>query len=135
MQFRIALHSNKMMFWRATTTRAVFYLMTDLYRHNYNKTIYIYIYIIYIYYIYYIYINNILYIYIYIYYIYKNSYLISTTADNIIQYLHVESNHPQNIVKQIPKTIEKHLLQLSIDKEIFNESAPFYEDQVHQSGY
>ena len=56
-------------------------------------------------------------------------------ADNIIQYLHVESNHPQNIVKQIPKTIEKHLLQLSSDKEIFNESAPFYEDQVHQSGY
>ena len=93
--------------------------------------------ILYIYIIYIIYILNIYYIYIYIYiiYIYKNSYLISTTADNIIQYLHVESNHPQNIVKQIPKTIEKHLLQLSIDKEIFNESAPFYEDQVHQSGY
>ena len=44
--------------------------------------------------------------------------------DNIIQYIHVESNHPPNIIKQIPKTIE-----------IFNESAPFYEDKLHQSGY
>ena len=54
--------------------------------------------------------------------------------DNIIQYIHVESNHPQNI-KQIPKTIEKHLSQLSSSEEIFNESAPFYEDKLHQSTY
>ena len=33
--------------------------------------------------------------------------------DNIIQYIHVESNHPPNIIKQIPKTIEKRLSQLS----------------------
>ena len=55
--------------------------------------------------------------------------------DNIIQYIHVESNHPPNIIKQIPKTIEKCLSQLSSNKEIFNESAPFYEDKLHQSGY
>ena len=30
-------------------------------------------------------------------------------TDNIIQYIHVESNHPPNIIKQIPKTIEKRL--------------------------
>ena len=46
--------------------------------------------------------------------------------DNIMQYIHVESNHPPNIIKQIPKTIEKRLSQLSSNEEIFNESAPFY---------
>ena len=55
--------------------------------------------------------------------------------DNIIQYTHVESNHPPNIMKQIPKTIEKRLSHLSSNEDIFNESAPFYEDKVHESGY
>ena len=55
--------------------------------------------------------------------------------DNIIQYINVESNHPPNIIKQIPKTILKHLSQLSSNEEIFNESAPFYEDKLYQSGY
>ena len=71
------------------------------------------------------------------------SFLISTTAptdptkklDNIIQYIHVKSNHPPNIIKQIPKTIVKRLSQLSSNKEIFNESAPFYENKLYQSGY
>ena len=57
------------------------------------------------------------------------------TPSNIIQYIHVESNHPPNIIKQIPKTIEKRLSQFSSDEDIFNESAPFYEDKLHQSGY
>ena len=55
--------------------------------------------------------------------------------DNIIQYIHVESNHSPNIIKQISKTIEKRLSQLSSNEEIFNESAPFYEEKLHQSGY
>ena len=55
-------------------------------------------------------------------------------SDNIMQYLHVESNHLPNIVKQIPKTIEKCLFQLS-NEEIFSESVPFYEDKLHQPGY
>ena len=54
---------------------------------------------------------------------------------NIIQYIHVESNHPPNIIKQIPKTIEKRLSQLSSNEEIFSESAPFYEGKLHRSGY
>ena len=55
--------------------------------------------------------------------------------DNIIQYIHVESNHLPNIIKRIPRTIEKRLSQLSSNEEIFNESAPFYEDKLQQSGY
>ena len=55
--------------------------------------------------------------------------------DNIIHYIHVESNDPPNIIKQIPKTIEKRLSQVSSNEKIFNESAPLYEDKLHQSGY
>ena len=44
-------------------------------------------------------------------------------------------NHSPNIIKQIPKIIEKCIPQLSFNQEIFNESAPFYEDKLHQSGY
>ena len=55
--------------------------------------------------------------------------------DNMIQYIHMESNHPPNIIKQIPKKIEKCLSQLSSNEEIFSESAPFYGDKLHQSGY
>ena len=54
---------------------------------------------------------------------------------NIIQYINVKSNHPLNIIKQIPNAIEKRLSQLFINVEIFNDSAPFYEDKLHQSGY
>ena len=54
--------------------------------------------------------------------------------DNIIQYIHVESNHLPNITKQIPKLIKKHLSQLSSNEEIVNESATFYEEKLHQSG-
>ena len=55
--------------------------------------------------------------------------------DNIIQYIRVESNHPPNIIKETPKTIEKRFSQPSSNKEIFNESAPFYDGKLHQSGY
>ena len=40
-----------------------------------------------------------------------------------------------NIIRQIPKTVEKCLSQLSSNEEIFNKSAPFYEDKLHQYGY
>ena len=62
------------------------------------------------------------------------SLLISTTAvtdptkNQITQSnTYIKSNHPPNIIKQIPKTIEKRLSPLM--------SAPFYEDKLQQSGY
>ena len=55
--------------------------------------------------------------------------------DKIIQYIHVESNHPPNIIKQLPQKIKKCLSQLSSNKDILNKSAPFYEDKLHRSGY
>ena len=55
--------------------------------------------------------------------------------DNNIQYINIESNHPPNIIKQLPKTIEKRLSKLSSSEKIFNESTKFYEEKLKQSGY
>ena len=54
---------------------------------------------------------------------------------HIIQYIYVESKHPPYITKPNPKAIEKHLTQLSCNKEILNESTFFYEDKLQRSGY
>ena len=55
--------------------------------------------------------------------------------DNIIKYIHVESNHPPNIIKEIPKTIEKRLSRLSSNENIFNEAATYYEEKLEESGH
>ena len=55
--------------------------------------------------------------------------------EDIIQYIHIESNHPPNIINQIPKTIKKPLSQLFSNEEIFNESTSFYENKLHLPGY
>ena len=54
---------------------------------------------------------------------------------HIIIYIYVESKHPPYIMKPNPKAIEKHLTQLSCNKEILNESTSFYEDNLQQYGY
>ena len=60
--------------------------------------------------------------------------LIHSTKNKItIQYIHLESNHLPNIHKQIYKTV--YLSQFSYNEEVFNESPPFYEDKLYQSGY
>ena len=51
----------------------------------------------------------------------KGTYQPYQKPDNIIQNIHAESNHPPNIIKQIPKTTEKHLSWLSSNEVIFSE--------------
>ena len=55
--------------------------------------------------------------------------------DNILQYIHVESNHPPSIIKHIPQTIEARLSNNSANEEIFKIAAPDYENALKQSGY
>ena len=50
-------------------------------------------------------------------------------------YNYVESKHPPKIIKPNSKVIKKRLTKLSCNKEILNESTPFYEDKLQQSGY
>ena len=54
---------------------------------------------------------------------------------NEITYIHKESNHPPNIIKQIPLSIELRLSTLSSNEDIFNESVHIYEDALKKSGY
>ena len=55
---------------------------------------------------------------------------------NEITYIHKESNHQPNIIKQIPLSIEWRLSTLlSSSEEIFNESVHIYEDALNKSGY
>ena len=50
-------------------------------------------------------------------------------------YIHVNSDHPPSILKQLPKSIEKRLSSLSSSKEIFKETAPYYEQHLSNCGY
>ena len=44
--------------------------------------------------------------------------------DNNITYINAQSNHPPNIIKELPKTIEQRLSSNSSNETIFNEAAP-----------
>ena len=52
-----------------------------------------------------------------------------------MQYIHTESNHPPNIIKHIPASIEACLSNLSSTETIFKESTTHYENNLRQSGY
>ena len=45
-------------------------------------------------------------------------------------YIHINSDHPPSILKQLPMSIEKWLSSLSLSKEIFEETAPYYEQYL-----
>ena len=55
--------------------------------------------------------------------------------DDIIQYINKEFNHPPNLIKHLPASIEKRLSNNSFDKKIFQESAIYYEDILNKAGY
>ena len=55
--------------------------------------------------------------------------------DNKITYINVQSNHPPNIIKQLPKTIKQRLSNNSSNETIFNEATPLYEKALSEAGY
>ena len=52
-----------------------------------------------------------------------------------ILYIHAKSNHPANILKQLPISIETRLSNLSSNPEIFHEASKHYQNILNQSGY
>ena len=50
-------------------------------------------------------------------------------------YIHVESNHPLQIIKKIPRSIKKRLSRLSSTKDIFEKSKDYYEQRLRQCGF
>ena len=49
--------------------------------------------------------------------------------------IHAKSNHPANILKQLPISIETRLSNLSCNSEIFHEASKCYQNILNQSGY
>ena len=47
----------------------------------------------------------------------------------------MKSNHPPNVLKQIPKGIGKRLSEISSSEEIFKQAAPLYEEALKNSGF
>ena len=52
-----------------------------------------------------------------------------------ILYIHAKSNRPANILKQLPKSIETRLSNLSSISKIFHEASKHYQSILNQSGY
>ena len=50
-------------------------------------------------------------------------------------YIHKDSNHPQHIIKEIPKMIQKRISMLSSDEEIFKNAIGPYKEALLKSGY
>ena len=50
-------------------------------------------------------------------------------------YVHTLSNHPATVIKQIPKSISKRISSNSATKEIFQDTAKYYNDILEKSGY
>ena len=55
-------------------------------------------------------------------------------SDDIIQYIK-EFNHPPNLIKHLPASIEKRLSNNSFDEKIFLESAIYNEDTLNKARY
>ena len=55
--------------------------------------------------------------------------------NNTLLYVNTSSNHPPNIVKNIPESINKRLNSLSKNEDIFNQAIPPYQEALHKSGY
>ena len=51
------------------------------------------------------------------------------------RYINAKSNHPPNITKQLPNSIESGLRALSSNEKLFQEAAVGYQNALHKCGY
>ena len=55
--------------------------------------------------------------------------------EQVIHYVHRESNHPAHILKNIPAEVERRLSLLSSNKEMFEAAKGPFEDALKRAGY
>ena len=55
--------------------------------------------------------------------------------NNRLLYVNSQSNHPPLILKNIPKSVNKRLTELSSSEEIFNQNVKPYQEALQRSGY
>ena len=65
----------------------------------------------------------------------NNKYYPYRKPNNPPLYINANSNHPPNVIREIPKMIEKRLSDLSCNKAEFEKSKPIYEEALEKSGF
>ena len=50
-------------------------------------------------------------------------------------YVHMQSNHPPAVKKNIPQNVENRLNMLSCNETVFNQAKPLYQDALRASRY
>ena len=55
--------------------------------------------------------------------------------NNLPQYINITSNHPPNIIKQLPASINRRISDNSCNEHEFNKAKPIYDDALKSSGY
>ena len=55
--------------------------------------------------------------------------------NNIPRYVHSSSNHPQSVIKNIPKGVNKRLSENSANEQLFKAAIPTYQDSFKTAGY
>ena len=65
----------------------------------------------------------------------SNSFQPYSKPEDLLSYVHAESNHPPNILKQIPHSIELRLSATSSSESIFRNSTHVYEEVLKKPGY
>ena len=65
----------------------------------------------------------------------SNTFKTYNKPNNQPLYVNSKSNHPPSIIKQIPKSISKRISDNSCNIQVFQESAPFYNNLLTDSGY
>ena len=60
------------------------------------------------------------------------SFRVFTKEGDIPTYVHSQSNHPPNVLKNIGPAVNERLSMLSQDEGLFNQAAPLYQDALHR---
>ena len=65
----------------------------------------------------------------------QETYTPNKKPNNDPTYIHKHSNHPQNILRDLSKSISKRISDTSSNEEIFNNHIPIYEQALKNSGF
>ena len=65
----------------------------------------------------------------------NNSYKPFIKTDQHPSYINVNSNHPKNIIKKVPKAVNWRICKLSVNEKIFKESRKMYIDALKNNGF
>ena len=65
----------------------------------------------------------------------NNTYQSCRKQNNEPVYIHKQSNHPPNILKELPKSINKRISDISCDEHVFNNAKETYEKALESSGF